>query len=218
MSFKTKNEIYLLTSSGTGAMEAAVCNLLSPGDEAITVEGGKFGERWTELCEAYGAKAHVIQVEWGHAVDPQEIKKLLDANPNVKAVFVTLNETSTGVVSDIEKIGSIVKDTDAVLVGWMRSVVLGVVDCQTDNWNADVVVSGSHKGFMLPPGIAFASVSDKAYNLIENSTNRRYYFDLRKSKKAFAGTDTPFTPAIGIVIGLVESLRWMKDKGIENLF
>ena len=215
--YQTKNEIYLLTCSGTGGMEAAVCNLVSPGDEVITVEGGKFGERWTELSKAYGAQPHVLEVEWGKAVDPQEIKKVLDANKNIKAVFVTLNETSTGVVSDIKTIGAIVKDTDAVLVVDAVSG-LGVVDCQTDNWHADVVVSASHKGFMLPPGLAYVSVSEKAYQRVTASTNPRYYFDLRKSKKAFAATDTPFTPAIGIVIGLVESVRWMKKQGLQNLF
>jgi len=215
--FQTKNEIYLLTCSGTGAMEAAVCNLLSPGDKAITVEGGKFGERWTELCHAFKAEPLVIEVEWGQAVDPDKIKKLLAANPDVKAVFVTLSETSTGVVSDIKAIGEIVKKTNAVLVVDAISG-LGIVDCQTDNWNVDVLVSASHKGFMLPPGLAFVSVSDKAYKLIEASTNCRYYFDLRESKKAFAATDTPYTPAIGIVIGMVESLKWIRAKGIENLF
>lgn len=215
--FQTKNEIYLLTCSGTGAMEAAVCNLLSPGDKAITVEGGKFGERWTELCHAFKAEPLVIEVEWGQAVDPAKIKKLLAANPDVKAVFVTLSETSTGVVSDIKAIGEIVKKTNAVLVVDAISG-LGIVDCQTDNWNVDVLVSASHKGFMLPPGLAFVSVSDKAYKLIESSMNCRYYFDLRESKKAFAATDTPYTPAIGIVIGMVESLKWIRAKGIENLF
>lgn len=215
--FQTKNEIYLLTASGTGAMEAAVCNLLSPGDKAITVEGGKFGERWTELCHAFKAEPLVIEVEWGQAVDPAKIKKLLADNPNVKAVFVTLNETSTAVVSDIKAIGEVVKKTNAVLVVDAISG-LGVVNCPVDQWNIDVLVSASHKGFMLPPGLAFVSVSDKAYKLVESSTNCRYYFDLRESKKAFAGTDTPYTPAIGIVIALVESLRWMKAKGLENLF
>lgn len=215
--FQTQNDIYLMTCSGTGAMEATVCNLLSPGDKAITVEGGKFGERWAELCEAYKAKPSIIKVEWGKTVDPQAIKALLDEHPDTKAVFVTLNETSTGVVADIEAIGKVVAQTNAVLVVDAVSG-LGVVDCQTDNWKVDVVVSGAHKGFMLPPGLSFISMSDKAYKLVEASTNHRFYFDLRKSKKAFAATDTPFTPAIGIVIGLVESLKWMREKGIQNLF
>ena len=215
--FQTKNEIYLLASSGTGSMEAAVCNLLSPNDKAITVEGGKFGERWTELCYAYNTKPEVITVEWGAAVQVNQIRDVLEKDPNIKAVFVTLNETSTGVVTDIKAIGQVVKDTNAVLVVDAVSG-LGVVDCQTDAWGIDIVCSASHKGFMLPPGLAFLSVSDKAYQLIESSTNARYYWDLRKAHKSFSATDTPYTPAIGIIIGLVESLKRFKSEGIENLF
>lgn len=215
--YQTKNEIYLLTCSGTGGMEAAVANLVSPGDKVITVEGGKFGERWTELARVYGAEPTVIEVEWGHAVDPNQIKEILVQHPDIKAVFVTLNETSTAVVSDIKAIGKVVSATNALLVVDAISG-LGVVDCQVDNWGVDVCVSASHKGFMLPPGLAFVSVNDKAYKVIEQATSPRYYFDLRKSKKAFAETDTPFTPAIGLVIALCESLKFFKEKGLQNLF
>ncbi len=214
---QTKNDIYLLTSSGTGAMEAAVCNLLSAGDQAITVEGGKFGERWTEICEAYGVKAHVIKVQWGHDVKPQEIKKFLDTHKNIKAVFITLAETSTGVTTDVKAVAEIVKDTSAVLVVDAVSG-LAVTDLQTDNWGVDVVCSASHKGLMLPPGIAFVAASPKAIKLIEQSKSPRYYFDLRESKKAMEKTDTPYTPAIGIVIALVDSLRYVRKMGLENLF
>jgi len=215
--FQTKNEIYLLTCSGTGAMEASVCNLLSPGDKAIVVEGGKFGERWVELCEAYGIEAKVIHVPWGKAVQPRQVEELLSANKDAKAVFITQTETSTAVLTDVKAIADVVKKTNAVLVVDCVSG-LAANDLQTDEWGVDVVVSASHKGFMLPPGLAFVSVSSKAYKLVETSTNRRYYFDLRESKKAFAQTDTPFTPAIGIVIGLVESLKLIKKAGLENWF
>ena len=214
---QTKNDIYLLTSSGTGAMEAAVANLLSPGDEAVTVEGGKFGERWTELCLAYQVKAHVVKVEWGRVVQPHEIKKLLDAHKNIKAVFITFVETSTGVTTDVEAIAAVVKDYNAVLVVDAVSG-LAVTDLQTDNWGVDVVCSASHKGLMLPPGIAFVVASPKATKLIEKSKSPRYYFDLRESKKAIEKTDTPFTPAIGIVIAMVESLRHIRKTGLENMF
>jgi len=214
---KTKNEVYLLASSGTGAMEAAVANLLSSGDKAITIEGGKFGERWTELCQAYGADPKVIQVPWGQAVQPGQIKSLLDEDKDIKAVFITLCETSTGVTTDVQAIAEVVKNTDAVLVVDGVSG-LGVTDFQMDSWGVDVVVSGSHKGFMLPPGLAFIAVSGKAFKLVEASKSPRYYFDLRKSKKTFAKTDTPFTPAIGIVIALNESLRRIRETGIENLY
>lgn len=214
---QTKNEVYLLASSGTGAMEAAVANLLSAGDKAITVEGGKFGERWTELCQAYGAQASVVEVQWGKAVGPDQIKALLDADKDIKAVFITLCETSTGVTTDVKAIADVVRKTNAVLVVDGISGI-GVTDFQMDKWGVDVVVSCSHKGFMLPPGVSFVSVSDKAFKLVEQSTSPRYYFDLRKSKKAFAKTDTPFTPAIGIIIALNESLRQIKKKGLDELF
>lgn len=215
--YQTKNDIYMIPASGTGGMEAAVCNLISSGDQAITVNGGKFGERWGDLCNTYGAQTQTIDVEWGKAVAPAQIENLLKENPDTKAVFVTLNETSTGVVSDIKAIGEIVKKTDAVLVVDAVSG-MGVVDCQVDNWNVDVCCSASHKGFMLPPGIAFVSVSDKAYAVIEKCTTPRMYFDLRAAKKAWEKTDTAFTPAIGIVIALVESIKFFKEHGIENLF
>jgi aspartate aminotransferase-like enzyme len=215
--FQTQNDIYLLASSGTGGMEAAVCNLLSPGDKAITVECGKFGERWRELCQSYGVEAKVAAVEWGKDVRPQQIKEMLYADKDIKAVFVTLCETSTGVTTDIEAVARVVRETNAVLVVDAISG-LGVTDLQTDHWGVDVVVSASHKGFMLPPGLAFVSVSPKAFTLVEKSKSPRYYFDFRKAKKALAKADTPFTPAIGIIVALGESLRRIKAVGLKNLF
>ncbi len=215
--FQTKNDIYLLTCSGTGAMEAAVCNLLSPGDKAITVDGGKFGERWSELCRSYGVEPQVIKVAWGKAVDPAQIKKILDMHKDIKAVFITQSETSTGVTTDVEAVARVVRNTNAVLVVDAISA-LGIIDLQMDNWGIDVVVSAVHKGFMLPPGLAFISASPKAFKLVETCKSPRYYFDLRKSKEAMADVDTPFTPAIGIVIALNESLRRMKQEGLPNLF
>ncbi|MFH1201809.1 MAG: alanine--glyoxylate aminotransferase family protein [Candidatus Omnitrophota bacterium] len=215
--FQTKNDVFILTSSGTGAMEAAVANLLSAGDAAICVQGGKFGERWTELCAAYAIKPVIIDVEWGQAVSPEVISQHLSQNKNIKAVFVTLCETSTAAGVDIRAIGEVVAKTDAVLVVDAISG-LGVVDLQADNWNVDVVVSGSQKGLMLPPGLAFISASPKAWKLVEASKSSRYYFDLRSAKKALAKTDTPFTPAIGLVIALCESLKIIKTEGLSNMF
>ena len=215
--FQTKNDVYLLTCSGTGAMEAAVCNLLSPGDKAITVEGGKFGERWSELCRSYSVEPNVIKVTWGKAVDPAQIKKILAADKNIKAVFITQSETSTGATTDVEAVARVVRDANAVLVVDAISA-LGIIDLQMDNWGVDVVVSAVHKGFMLPPGLAFISVSAKAFKLVETCKSPRYYFDLRKSKEAMVDIDTPFTPAIGIVIALNESLRRIKQEGLSNLF
>ena len=215
--FQTKNDVFILASSGTGAMEAAVANLLSPTDTVLTIQGGKFGERWTEICKAYGINAEIIDIDWGKAVDPQEIGKKLKANPKIKAVFTTLCETSTGVVNDIEAIGKVIKDTDAVLVVDAISG-LGAIDLKTDDWFCDVVVSGSQKGLMLPPGLGFISTSPKAQKLIETSKSPKYYFDLKEAKKALDKTDTPFTPAISLIIALNEALKMIKEDGLENIF
>lgn len=214
---KTDNDICLIASSGSGAMESSVCSFLSPEDKVITVEGGKFGERWTEMCSAYGIKPEVVKVEWGKTVDPEVIKGMLENDKSIKAVFVTLCETSTGVTSDIEALGKIIKETDAILVVDAVSG-LGVTDLQTDNWSVDVVASGSHKGLMLPPGVSFVSVSSKAKKLMETSKCSSYYFDLKKYVKSAAKNDTPFTPAIGIVIALTESIKLIKEQGLDNLF
>ncbi len=216
--FQTKNDVFILASSGTGAMEAAVINLLSPGEAALTIQGGKFGERWTEICRAYGINTEIINVEWGRAVEPEVIKsKIQNSKLKIKAVFTTLCETSTGVVNDIEAIGKAIKDTEAVLAVDAISG-LGAIDLKTDGWFCDVVVSGSQKGLMLPPGLSFISVSPKAAKLIEGSKCPKYYFDLKAAKKALDKADTPFTPAITLIIALCEALRMIKQDGLENVF
>jgi aspartate aminotransferase-like enzyme len=215
--FQTTSDVFMISSSGTGAMEAAVINLLSAGDTALVVQGGKFGERWTEICQAYGITAEVLDVEWGKGVDPVEIAKRLKANPKIKAVFTTLCETSTGVFNDLEAIGKVVKETPAVLVVDAISG-LGAIDIKTDAWFCDVVVSGSQKGLMLPPGLGFISVSAKAWKLVEVSKSPRYYLDLRKAKKALDKTDTPFTSSITLIIALNEALKMIKEDGLENIF
>jgi len=215
--YQTSGDVFILASSGTGAMEAAVVNLLSPQDNALVVQAGKFGERWTEICKSYGINAEVIDVEWGKAVSAKEIENRLKANPGIKAVFTTLCETSTGVATDIEAIGKVVKETEAALVVDAISG-LGAIDLKTDAWFCDVVVSGSQKGLMLPPGLGFISVSPKAWKLIQVSKSPKYYFDLKAAKKALDKTDTPFTPAITLIIALNEALRMMKQDGLENIF
>ena len=215
--FQTANDVFIISSSGTGAMEAAVANLLSCGDTALVIQGGKFGERWTELARAYGATLEIIDVEWGKAVSPEEIKKRLKANPQIKAVFATLCETSTGVDNDIASIAAIVKETPAVLVVDAISG-LGAVDIKTDAWGIDVVVAGSQKGLMLPPGLGFISVSPKAWKLVETSKSSSYYLDLRKAKKALDKNDTPFTSSITLIIALNEALKMMQNDGLEYIF
>ncbi|PIQ90100.1 MAG: aminotransferase [Candidatus Omnitrophica bacterium CG11_big_fil_rev_8_21_14_0_20_41_12] len=215
--FQTANDVFIISSSGTGAMEAAVINLLSAGDIALVVQGGKFGERWTEIAKAYGINTEIIDVEWGKAVSPQEIGKRLKANPQIKAVFVTLCETSTGVDNDIQAIAAVVKETPAVLVVDAISG-LGAVDIKTDAWGVDVVVAGSQKGLMLPPGLGFISVGPKAWKLVEASKGGRYYLDLRKAKKAADKNDTPFTSSITLIDALNEALKIMQKDGLEYIF
>ncbi|MBP7215757.1 MAG: alanine--glyoxylate aminotransferase family protein [Candidatus Omnitrophica bacterium] len=215
--FQTSNDVFILASSGTGAMEASVANLLSAGDTALCIDGGKFGERWIELCKAYGVTTEIIKVAWGTGVDPQEVAKKLKTNPKIKVVFATLCETSTGVTHDIAALGKVVQATSAVLVVDAISG-LGAIPLATDAWGCDVVVSGSQKGLMLPPGLGFISVSPKAWKLVEAATSPRYYFDLRLAKKALASTDTPFTPAITLIIALCEALAMMKQDGLDAIF
>lgn len=215
--FQTQSEVLVFTSSGTGAMEATVANLLSPGDKVLTVQGGKFGERWTEICKSYGINAIVIDFEWGRAVEPAIIEKRLKQDGDIKAVFTTLCETSTGVQTDIKAIAEITKRYQAVLVVDAISG-LGAVDIKTDEWGVDCVVAGSQKGLMIPPGLAFVSLSKKAWVNVEKSKCPRYYFDFKMTKKALEKTDTPFTPAITLVIALRETLRIMRQEGLEVIF
>ncbi len=216
--YQTKSDVYIFSSSGTGAMEAAVTNLLSPGDCAITVEAGKFGERWTELCKAYGVNPEVIKVEWGKAVSASQIKSMVKGRgTRIKVVFATLCETSTGVTTDIKAIAEALKDTDTVLAVDAISG-LGVIDLKTDEWGVDVVVAGSQKGLMLPPGLGFISVSQKAWKLINESRSPRYYFDLRSAKKSWGQTDTPFTTSVSLTVALNAALKMIKEEGLENVF
>ena len=215
--FQTKNDVFTFASSGTGAMEATVVNLLSPGDTAICVQGGKFGERWTELCNAYGIKAVTIDVPWGEAVQPAVIAQALKDNPSAKVVFTTFCETSTGVITDVKAIAEVMKNTSAVQVVDAISG-LGAMDLQTDAWGIDVVVSGSQKGLMIPPGLGFCSISPKAWKLVEQAKCPRYYFDLRMAKKALDKTDTAFTPAISLCIGLNAALKMLRAETLEKTF
>jgi len=181
--FQTKNDVFVFASSGTGAMESSITNILSPGDKAIVVRGGKFGERFSEICDAYGVVPVNIDVEWGKAVDPSAIKKALDDNKDVKAVYTTLCETSTGVVNDIKAIGDVVSKTEAVLVVDAISG-LGSVELKSDGWKVDIVIGGSQKGLMIPPGLAFVSVSQKALKLADTAKLPRYYFCYKAAKKS----------------------------------
>jgi aspartate aminotransferase-like enzyme len=215
--FQTKNEVYILAASGTGAMEMAVVNLLSPGDEIIVASCGNFGDRWAKIAEGYGVKVISTSVEWGKIVKPVEIEKALKANLNVKAVYTTFTETSTGVVNDIKTIGEIVAKTKAVLIVDAISGLVGQ-EFRTAEWKVDVVVSGSQKGFMLAPGLAFITLSDKAWKLTESSKLPKFYFDIKKYKKSYATNEAPFTPPVTLIVALQESIKLIRERGLENMW
>lgn len=216
--FQTKNDVFIISSSGTGAMEASVVNFLSAGDKVIVISGGKFGERFKEISIAYKLDVVSLDLEWGKKLDTKKIKELLEKNPGVKAVFGTLCETSTGTHFDIKEIGEIVsKFEDTVFVVDTISS-LGAVPCLTDEWKIDVVVTGSQKAFMLPPGLAFISVSEKAWKKAETSNLPKYYFNLKKYKKTLAKNDFPFTIPVSLVVGLRKSLQIIKSIGIEKIW
>lgn len=215
--FQTQNEIYVLTSSGTGGMEMAVANTVSPGDKVLTLVGGKFGERWTELAKKYGAQVIEENFEWGTCVDLQVVQEKLTANPDIKVVFATQNETSTGVVNDIESIGKIVAKTPALFVVDGVSGV-GGIEIKVDEWQVDILTTGSQKSLMLPPGLAIQSVSAKAWGKIENNTSPRYYFDLLKARKQYAKWNTAYTPAVSLFVGLNTALDMMLDEGLDNVY
>jgi aspartate aminotransferase-like enzyme len=213
---QTASPVICLTSSGTGAMEAAVVNLLSPGDEAIVILGGKFAERWQQLCKVYGVTVVTIPVAYGDAVELQHVASALKAHPKAKALFATLCETSTGVVHDIQGLAAMTRESPAVLVVDAISGLLAD-ECQTDAWGIDVVVTGSQKGLMLPPGLAFISVSARAWALIEQAKTPRFYTDLRLYKKALTDDDTPFTSAVSLVVALDEALKLVLEMGAPQM-
>jgi len=214
--FQTNNDVLILTSSGTGAMEGVVANLLSPADKVLVIRSGKFGERWGEICAAYGIEFIPIDLEWGLSVEPQVVADILQSNPNIKAVFSTLCETSTGALHDIKSLGQITKDTPTLLVVDAVSA-LGADDLQMDNWHVDVVVSCSQKGLMTPPGLAFASLSERAWEMVEKSKLPKYYFDFQKARAELAKGSTPYTPAITFIMALQQSLRLIRAESILNV-
>ena len=214
--FRTENPVLTFSSSGTGAMEGAVTNTLCAGDTALVVRGGKFGARWAEICEAYGVNVVPIDVEWGDAVKPEIIAEKLKHEDGIKAVFTTLCETSTAVLTDIEAIGKIVRDTDALLV--VDSISgLCADDLRTDDWSVDVAIGGSQKGLMTPPGLAFAALSERATDAMAQSTLPKYYFSFDKALKSLEKSDTPFTPAVPLLVALSNSLKMIQEETLDRV-
>lgn len=214
---QTRNDVVLLASSGTGAMEAAVVNLVPRGGEAIVLESGVFSKRWADICHRFGIEVHTVAVPWGQAIPPAEVEKALQQHPQAVAVFGTLMESSTGTGHDIEAIGRVVKASDAVFVVDGISGA-GAMRCLTDDWHVDVLVVGSQKALMVPPGLAVLSVSDAAWQQMERIQPQAFYFDLKLHRAKLSGPDTPWTPAHTLVAGLAESLRLIRSEGIENVW
>ena len=216
--FQTKKEVLIFASSGTGAMEGAVTNTLSAGDKAIVIEGGKFGERWANICKAYGVQAQILPVEWGQPIDPGLIAQALKADPSVKAVFTQATETSTGVLYPIKEIAEIVSRYPGTIMVVDAVSHLGAVELPMDEWKLDIVVAGSQKAFMLPPGLSFAALSDKAWEFVGKSTLPKFYFDFKKELKNLMQNQSAYTPAVSLVMGLAKSLQRIRKEGLENIF
>ncbi|MDE0314161.1 MAG: alanine--glyoxylate aminotransferase family protein [Candidatus Poribacteria bacterium] len=213
--FQTENNVLFLTSSGTGAMDGAVANLLCQGDKVLVVRSGKFGERWAEICEAYGVEIIPIDVKWGDSVAPEIVETQLTENPDVKAVFATLCETSTGALHDIKALARLTQSSPTLLVVDAVSA-LGADDLQMDNWGVDVVVSCSQKGLMTPPGLAFAALNERAWEATERSNLSKYYFDFRKAHQRGLEGSVPYTPAITLLTALQCALNHICTEGIRN--
>jgi aspartate aminotransferase-like enzyme len=215
--FQCKNEVLMFVASGTGAMEGAVVNTLSAGDHVVVVRGGKFGERWAEIGEAYGLRVQPVDVPYGKSVNPADVAAILEREPTVKAVFATHSETSTGAMHDIQALAAIVRRTPAILI--VDAITsLGVMDLPMDAWGVDIVVAGSQKALMLPPGLAFAAVSEKAWALVPGSRLPKYYFRFAAERKAIEKNQSAYTPAVSLVVGLRESLRLILAEGLPNVF
>ncbi|HKQ59557.1 MAG TPA: alanine--glyoxylate aminotransferase family protein [Candidatus Eisenbacteria bacterium] len=212
----TTGEVFLLAASGTGAMEAAVVNLMAPGEKALAILGGKFGERWAGLLKAYGIAHETIDVAWGSGVDPAEVERRLEMDRSIAAVFATHSETSTGAIHDVEALAKITRARGKrLIVDAITSV--GVHPLPQDAWGIDAVVCGSQKGLMIPPGIATLSLAPWAAPLIDGDRLPRFYFDLRKARKSFPLGETAFTPPVSLVLALEESLAMIREEGLDHV-
>ncbi len=217
---QTENDVLTITGSGTAAMEAGIISTLSKGDKVICGENGKFGERWVKVAKEFGLEVIKIQSEWGTPLNPLEFKKILeeDKEKEIKAVILTHSETSTGIINDLKTISSFIRD---------HKKALSIIDCVTsigacsvpvDEWELDIVASGSQKGYMIPPGLSFVAVSEKAWKATEKATLPKFYLNLKSYKKSIKNNSNPYTPAVNLVFALDESLKMMKEEGLENIF
>jgi len=214
--FGTKQDVYVIVGSGTAAMEAAIVNTCSPGEKAICVRGGKFGERWADICEAYGIEVVPVDLEWGTSLSVEQAQQALEENPDARALCVTHSETSTGALTDVEAIAALTCETDALLI--VDSITsVGVHRVEMDRWGVDIMVSGSQKGCMVPPGLAFIAASARAWEVIEQCTAPRFYLDMCAMRKSWEKTTTPFTAAVSLTRALQKALAMMREEGLEEL-
>ena len=215
--FQCGNEVLMFAASGTGAMEGAVVNTLSPGDPVIVLRAGRFGERWAQICEAFGVRVVPVDAPYGKSVDPASVAAALTQHPACKAVFATHSETSTGAVHDIRAIAGLTREAGALLI--VDAITsLGVMDLPMDAWGVDIVVAGSQKALMLPPGLAFAALSDRAWARVPEARLPKFYFNFAKERKAIEKNQSAYTPAVSLVVGLRESLRLILAEGLPNVF
>jgi aspartate aminotransferase-like enzyme len=217
--FGTEAEIVLLTAAGTGALEAAVVNVLSPGDRVVAVPTGAFGDRFAKVAEVYGADVRRVEVEWGRAADPAALRAALIEEPNARAVLLTHNETSTGVTNPIPELAAVVREvTPDALVLVDAISALGAVSFEMDAWGLDVVVTGSQKAWMAAPGMAFAAVGERAWKAAETARMPRFYFDFRRHRDSAASWQTPWTPAVAVMYQVDEGLRLMAEETPAGVF
>jgi aspartate aminotransferase-like enzyme len=215
--YQTKNDLYVLTGSGTGGMESAIVNMLSPGDKVLAVSIGNFGNRFATIAQSFGANVVKLSFDMGKAAEPEVVRQALKNNPDVKAVLITHNETSTGITNDLATLSKVVKEFDKLLIADCVSS-LGSINCPVDEWKLDVAVSGSQKGWMAPPGLSFVSVSPKAWEFYAQAKMPRFYWDFGKAKKYLEKEETPWTPAITTVYALSTGLDILIKEGLQNIF
>lgn len=216
--FGTEQEVMILASSGTAALESAVVNTVAPGEEVLVIVTGAFGDRFAKICKAYDMNIHVMEIEWGNALDPVQVADFLKEHPAVKVVLSTYCETSTGVLNPIRELAGAMREvSDALLVVDSVSAAAGA-ETNMDAWGIDVVVTGSQKAFMLPPGLAFIAASARAWEKIEANKQPRFYLDLKKHRDSIVNNTTPFTPAVSLLFGLEQALALLEEEGLEQVY
>tara|TARA_B100000212_G_scaffold49808_1_gene32139 strand:+ start:43 stop:1176 length:1134 start_codon:yes stop_codon:yes gene_type:complete len=217
---QTKNEVLTITGSGTAAMEAGIINTLSKGDKVICGENGKFGQRWVKVAKEFGLDVITINAKWGEPLNPEVFKEILenDKNKDIKAVIVTHSETSTGVINDLKSISNYIRKHNKALSIIDCVTSIGACNVPVDEWELDIVASGSQKGYMIPPGLSFLTMSDKAWKACETSNLPKFYLDLKSYKKSLLNNSNPYTPAVNLMFALDEALKMMKEEGLDKIY